>query len=290
MVAALTFFAIVFGLFGECSAMAVNPGNPNQGGEPQGPNEPYGPGYGPDGAPLEPYGPDGGQQGGGAPQGGGAQQGTTGSTQTSTTAPPTRPPWPKPNCGNPRLNNGLRNVFLGMHNNLRSSLAKGQTQTSRNWGIAPPAALMYRMKYSCDAESYAQQYVSSCKAGGLASHTHPGYKVNRHVLHTIHTDQSGAAQNAIATWWSELARFGMRSNMMFYASDIRDGKVIRWSKMAWWNNIHLGCAVQKCRNFYYTACMYKPGGNNINQHVYKVGAVCSGCPAGQCDGHALCRW
>lgn len=31
-------------------------------------------------------------------------------------------------------------------------------------------------------------------------------------------------------------------------------------------------------------------GNFFNQYVYQVGAVCSGCPRGQCDGQALCRW
>ncbi|EYC07970.1 hypothetical protein Y032_0068g227 [Ancylostoma ceylanicum] len=96
----------------------------------------------------------------------------------------------------------------------------------------------------------------------------------------------------MATWWSELARFGMRSNMMFYPSEARRGarNVLSWSKMAWWNNIILGCSVQNCGRFYLTVCMYRPGGNNLNQHVYQVGAVCSGCPTGQCDGQALCRW
>lgn len=79
-------------------------------------------------------------------------------------------------------------------------------------------------------------------------------------------------------------------------------------QMAWWNNIDLGCAVQNCGTFYFTVCMYRPGyvnlarmkcedntmvifsGNFVNQHVYQVGAVCSGCPRGNCDGQALCRW
>ncbi|EYC31144.1 hypothetical protein Y032_0004g1980 [Ancylostoma ceylanicum] len=97
---------------------------------------------------------------------------------------------------------------------------------------------------------------------------------------------------AMATWWGQLARYGMRSNMMFYDSEFRRGSrnVLSWSKMAWWNNKELGCSVHRCSSFYYVACMYKPGGNNVNQHVYKVGAVCSECGGGQCDGQALCRW
>ncbi|EYC00043.1 hypothetical protein Y032_0118g745 [Ancylostoma ceylanicum] len=147
--------------------------------------------------------------------------------------PVTRAPWPKPNCGNPKLNNGLRQLFLNMHNNFRGSVARGQTETSFNWGIAPPATIMYRMKYSCDAESYAQQYIASCNTNGLPAHTHPGYKVNRHVLRNVQTNMAGAAQNAITSWWSQLARFGMRSNMMFYASERQRGarNVLSWSKV-----------------------------------------------------------
>ncbi|EYC31135.1 hypothetical protein Y032_0004g1976 [Ancylostoma ceylanicum] len=221
-----------------------------------------------------------------------AAPGPTTAAPGATTAAPTRPPWPKPNCGNPRLTNSLRNLFLNMHNNWRGSVARGQTETSMGWGIAPPATLMYRMKYTCNAESYAQQYIQSCNTNGLPEYTHPGYKVNTHVLRTLQTSNAGAAQNAMSTWWSQLARFGMRSNMMFYASEFRRGgrNVLSWSKMAWWNNKEVGCSVHRCSSFYYVACMYKPGGNNVNQHVYKVGAVCSECPKGQCDGQALCRW
>ncbi|RCN47828.1 hypothetical protein ANCCAN_06165 [Ancylostoma caninum] len=161
---------------------------------------------------------------------------------TTTTTIRTRPPWPEPDCGNPRLSNWLRRVFLNTHNTLRGSVARGQTEKSMGWGVAPPATIIYRM--------------------------------------------------AMATWWSQLARFGMRSNMMFYYSEYSRGgnNVLSWSKMAWWNNIYLGCAVQHCGSTYYTACMYKPGGNNINHYVYKVGRVCSDCPVGQCDYQALCRW
>lgn len=39
---------------------------------------------------------------------------------------------------------------------------------------------------------------------------------------------------ALASWWSELARFGMRSNMMFYPSEARRGarNVMSWSKVS----------------------------------------------------------
>ncbi|RCN24748.1 SCP-like protein, partial [Ancylostoma caninum] len=215
-----------------------------------------------------------------------AASGSTNGTNT------TRKPRPKPNCDSRDLTNGLRALFLNMHNNNRGKLARGQTEVSAGWGIAPPASLMYRMKYSCDAESYAIEYVAKCEHRGLPEYTHPGYKANLHVLRTTDTTEAGAIQNALVSWWSELARFGMRSNMMFYQSEFKRGarSVLNWSEMAWWNNKEIGCAVRKCDKFYLTACMYTPGGNDVDQHVYKVGAVCSDCPKGQCDGQALCRW
>ncbi|RCN39369.1 SCP-like protein, partial [Ancylostoma caninum] len=245
--------------------------------------------------------------------GGPATTAASGSTNGTNT---TRKPWPKPNCDSHDLTNGLRALFLNMHNNHRGKLARGQTEVSAGWGIAPPAALMYRMRYSCDAESYAVGYVAKCERRGLPEYTHPGYKANLHVLRTTDTTEAGAIQNvgweimsggceefvktkicwtlfqALVSWWSELARFGMRSNMMFYRSEFKRGarSVLNWSKMAWWNNKEIGCAVRKCDKFYLTACMYTPGGNDVDQHVYKVGAVCSDCPEGQCDSQALCRW
>ncbi|RCN31518.1 SCP-like protein [Ancylostoma caninum] len=173
----------------------------------------------------------------------------------TTTTLPTRRPWPKPNCGNPQLTNSMRSLFLNMHNNFRGSLARGQTERSMGWGIAPPATLMYRMKYDCAAESFAQQHVTACNTNGLPEHTHPNHKANLHILHTVQTTPEGAIQN-----------------------------------MAWWNNIYIGCSVKHCGKYYLTACMYRPGGNHVNGYVYNVGAVCSECPKDQCDGQALCRW
>ncbi|EYB83410.1 hypothetical protein Y032_0336g2889 [Ancylostoma ceylanicum] len=151
----------------------------------------------------------------------------------ATTAAPTRPPWPKPNCGNAQLTNSVRNLILNLHNNFRGSVARGQTEVSAGWGIAPPATIMYRMKYDCNAESYAQQAVSTCRKTPLPEGTLGGHKQNLHILNTVQTTTVGAVQNAIATWWSQLARFGMRSNMMFYQSEFQRGSrnVLSWSKV-----------------------------------------------------------
>ncbi|EYB94011.1 hypothetical protein Y032_0176g534 [Ancylostoma ceylanicum] len=151
---------------------------------------------------------------------------------TTTTARPTRKPWPKPNCGNPALTNELRRVFLDMHNDFRGRLARGQTEVSAGWGIAPPAALMYRMKYDCNAESYAQQSVANCRRTELPAYARGGHKQNLFVLNLANANPKAVIHYALSQWWSQLARFGMRSNMMFYQSEYRRGarNVLKWAK------------------------------------------------------------
>uniref|UniRef100_A0A183GWG2 SCP domain-containing protein n=1 Tax=Heligmosomoides polygyrus TaxID=6339 RepID=A0A183GWG2_HELPZ len=72
----------------------------------------------------------------------------------------------------------LRQHFLDRHNELRSSLAKGETEKNGDKGIAPPAKLMYTLEYDCDAESYAQQHANTCDEEVLPQSGRPGYKEN----------------------------------------------------------------------------------------------------------------
>ncbi|PIO72327.1 hypothetical protein TELCIR_05741 [Teladorsagia circumcincta] len=60
--------------------------------------------------------------------------------------------------------------------------------------------------------------------------------------------------------------------------------------MAWHDNIRLGCAIQRCRTFYFAVCQYGPGGNDVGEYIYNVAAVCSACPSGTIcnDATALC--
>ncbi|VDM78928.1 unnamed protein product [Strongylus vulgaris] len=116
----------------------------------------------------------------------------------TTRAPmPAELPWPMPNCGNPRLTYAQRAIFLDRPNYFRGSLARGQTEISRSWGIAPPAALMYRMKYECAAESYAQQLVSICRTWPTPEYALGGHKQDIHVLPTVQTTPEGAVQNVM---------------------------------------------------------------------------------------------
>ncbi|EYC15562.1 hypothetical protein Y032_0036g3213 [Ancylostoma ceylanicum] len=194
------------------------------------------------------------------------------------------------NCGDPRMTRTMRMIFRDTHNNLRGSIARGQTERNGDWGIAPPATLMYRMKYDCEAEAYAMSHAQTCDRELLLPDERPGYKENIHVLDTVQTTPEGAAQHAMMKWWSQLASRGIRTDMR-YTPEVHASmanKVSKFTKMAWWNNMKVGCAVQNCGTFYFVVCMYRPGGNDIGNNVYRVGAVCSEC-LGKCvDG--LCWW
>ncbi|RCN27728.1 SCP-like protein [Ancylostoma caninum] len=136
-------------------------------------------------------------------------------------------------------------------------------------------------RYDCNAESYAQQHVNTCDGVYQPEYGHPGYKENVNVLRR-QSNFEGAAQWAMASWWSQLAQFGVRTDMLF-TQQMRNRKE---RNMAWWNNVRLGCAIRNCGSFIFTSCMYAPGGNYVGQHIYQVGAVCGGCPQG-CE-NGLC--
>ncbi|KAK5964421.1 SCP domain-containing protein, partial [Trichostrongylus colubriformis] len=177
-------------------------------------------------------------------------------------------------CGNTQLDQSVRQRFFEKHNLLRGSLARGQTERNGDLGIAPPAANMYRMRYSCDAESYAQQHANTCDQRVLPPSGRPGYKENIYSFRGSGS-QADAAEAATNNWWSQLARNGMRSDMLF-TSAVRHRetrRVTKWSKMAWWNNLEVGCAINSCNGFQFVVCMYRPGGNNVGDYVYNVGAV-----------------
>ncbi|KIH66925.1 hypothetical protein ANCDUO_02745 [Ancylostoma duodenale] len=74
-----------------------------------------------------------------------------------------------------------------------TSIARGQTERNGNLGIAPPTSTMYKLRYDCNAESYAQQHVNTCDGRNQPDAGHPGYKENVNVLNR-QSDFAGAAQ------------------------------------------------------------------------------------------------
>nr|ALA23449.1 cap-13 [Haemonchus contortus] len=190
------------------------------------------------------------------------------------------------NCDSTQLSSTIRQRFLDRHNELRGSLARGQGERNGAGGLAPPAANMYRMRYTCQAESFAQTHVNSCNDQVIPPEDRLSHKEN------VYRFEGGggpadAAEAAMNNWWSQLANYGVPSNMQF-TQQLRNrpvsNAITKWSKMAWWNNLQVGCAINQCDGFQLVVCMYSPGGNDVDKPIYNVGAPCSQCP-GQCfDG------
>ncbi|WKY09582.1 hypothetical protein Q1695_002163 [Nippostrongylus brasiliensis] len=186
-----------------------------------------------------------------------------------------------------------RNVALGLHNDFRSHVAVGLTARNGFYGnneIAPPAGLMYRLKYSCEAEMAAYNHVITCDQKPTPRRFRWGWKENYQVLKTVHTDELGALQNAIAQWTGFLATIGLPYNML-YTRRIDQGSLYRiLTKMLWAKNQHVGCATHRCHGFYFTSCMYSDITDALGQSIYPVAAVCSQCPSGNhCElSNGLC--
>ncbi|PIO72333.1 SCP-like protein [Teladorsagia circumcincta] len=141
---------------------------------------------------------------------------------------------------------------------------------------------MYFQRYTCEAESFAQSHANSCDETVQVANERPGYKENVYSYGGT-GGLPEAAEEAMNSWWGQLANSGIPSDMQFtQAIRSRTSQVVtRWTKMAWWNNVQLGCAIRQCNNFKLVVCMYSPGGNDVGRPIYNIGAPCSAC-AGEC--------
>ncbi|RCN41850.1 SCP-like protein [Ancylostoma caninum] len=205
---------------------------------------------------------------------------TTQATTTTTVVPP---------CGNNGMNPSTRKAFLLTHNRLRSRLARG-FEPNGNFGMAPQAANMLKMKYDCDAEVSAMVASRTCSQKLSPRETRPNYKENFITIHKTYLDLPQTARHASERWWKQLSKFGANRQMRFtQAMRTEQTRIIRnWGKMAWHNNARLGCAITRCSGFSFVVCHYAPGGNNIGENFYTVGTPCSMCPQGtRCDNSTM---
>ncbi|KAL6733915.1 hypothetical protein Aduo_004515 [Ancylostoma duodenale] len=183
------------------------------------------------------------------------------------------------------MTDDLRSTFLDRHNSLRSSIANGHEPNKV--GLAPPASNMQKMVYDCAVEASAIRSANTCTGQLSPPSTRPGLKENDNNIKDMSLTPEEAAEKAMSRWWGQLSRNGVPSNM-FFSDALRHRQpphtVTRFTKMAWHNNVRLGCAVKKCSGFYFVVCQYGPGGNIVGQNIYDIGAVCSKCPSGtRCD-------
>ncbi|EPB66256.1 SCP-like protein [Ancylostoma ceylanicum] len=174
------------------------------------------------------------------------------------------------NCGDPRMTRTMRMIFRDTHNNLRGSIARGQTEKNGNWGIAPPATLMYRMKYDCEAEAYAMSHAQTCDRELLPPDERPGYKENIHVLDTVQTTPEGYDEVVEST-----GQQGHQNGHEVYAGSTR-----KHGQQGF--QIHKGCGTA------YVACAITGAGATAGAGATIGGGATTGAGATTGGGIAYC--
>ncbi|RCN42974.1 SCP-like protein [Ancylostoma caninum] len=186
-----------------------------------------------------------------------------------------------PRCPPNEMTDAARRAFLNTHNRYRSRLAKG-LESNGNLGFAPQAANMQNMKYDCTAESSALAHARTCSGRLSDPTTRPGFKENFVEIYKIHLNLAQTARHV-----SMIRLFAPCLKIMRIPDHLENPAAIddqtsnhTHSQMAWHNNVRLGCGISRCGGFSFVVCHYGPGGNNIGEYIYSVGAPCSMCPAG----------
>ncbi|PIO67805.1 SCP-like protein [Teladorsagia circumcincta] len=177
----------------------------------------------------------------------------------------------------------------------RAYVAMGRARNGYTGTFAPEATLMYSLVYSCEAEQYAYQHVTTCDRQLSPVSSRPGWKENYYIYYNTYVDNLGALTAAISKWQTQLAYNGLPQDLIFRMSmrQARTKIVRKMTKMIWAKNQYVGCATQNCGSFYFTSCLYKDFVNTIDESIYTAGSACSECPAGQDEclaASGLCPW
>ncbi|KHJ90902.1 SCP-like protein, partial [Oesophagostomum dentatum] len=187
------------------------------------------------------------------------------------------------NCAaNTNMTDSVRDTFLSIHNNYRSSVARGLEPDALG-GYAPKASKMLKMKYDCTVEASALQHAQKCVYQHSASADRPGLGENIYMTSALNFDKNKAATQASQMWWSELAQYGVgpSNNLTLALWNRANTQIGHYTQMAWETSYRLGCAVVHCSTFTFGVCQYGPAGNYINSLIYTMGNPCTsdaGCP------------
>nr|ALA23441.1 cap-27 [Haemonchus contortus] len=200
---------------------------------------------------------------------------------------------PKNRCGDREIDDTTRDAYLNQHNEYRSILARGGGFNGNLLGYAPEAQNMQKMVYDCTAEKSALRHAKTCSGELSDKSTRPGFKENIIKLFKNYLNDTDVGKHASFRWWKELSLYGVNIEMRF-TSEIRYRQtqiVTHFTKMAWHNNVRLGCGHHRCDGFIFAVCHYGPGGNVIGENIYNPGPTCSNCPGNTtCDNKTgLCH-
>ncbi|XGW03145.1 hypothetical protein V3C99_014830 [Haemonchus contortus] len=183
---------------------------------------------------------------------------------------------------NSGMTDSVRQKFLDMHNQYRSSLARGLEPDALG-GNAPKAAKMLKMVYDCSVEASALKHASKCVYQHSANTERPGLGENLYKTTALNFDKVKAAAQSSQMWWNELKEYGVgpSNNLTLALWNRPNTQIGHYTQMAWETSYRLGCAVAHCSSFTYAVCQYGPAGNYLNSLIYTIGNPCTsdtGCP------------
>ncbi|CAJ0584638.1 unnamed protein product, partial [Mesorhabditis spiculigera] len=168
------------------------------------------------------------------------------------------------------LTDAQRNLVLQWHNQLRSSLAKGNEPDGAG-GNAPPAKRMTKMTYSCVAEKTAHEWGAQCNYDHSTNRNNTGE--NLYMSSDNVQDPAAALTAASQLWWKELVQYGVGPDVNL-TDAVWERGVGHYTQMAWQETTQVGCGWIHCPTFTYVVCQYKPAGNYMYKLIYEPGSAC----------------
>uniref|UniRef100_A0AC34Q3M8 SCP domain-containing protein n=1 Tax=Panagrolaimus sp. JU765 TaxID=591449 RepID=A0AC34Q3M8_9BILA len=185
------------------------------------------------------------------------------------------------NCAGNELNSALRTQIVDRHNYYRTLLATGQS-TIKGGAKASPAKNMYKLKYSCELETIAQNWANKCNFSHSPSNLRNAGE-NLFMMGIAGYDKSLSLKNAADLWWNELEKYGgiTPTNVVLTIQNFNLG-IGHWSQMAWGKTTTIGCGYKSCptQRMSIVVCNYRTTGNYLNQNIYEIGKPCTS--NGQC--------
>ncbi|XP_062609361.1 GLIPR1-like protein 1 [Saccostrea cucullata] len=165
-------------------------------------------------------------------------------------------------------------VLIGI--NLASATFLGAHNAKRR---LPYAANMRAMVWNRELATMARNWASKCIKGHNPNRRSSRFSsVGENIFWSSNSRTPGAAVNA---WYSERQYYN-------YASNSCSRTCGHYTQVVWANSEYLGCARQRCSNFYIYVCNYGPAGNFSGQKPYVRGRRCSRCPRGYRCFNNLC--
>ncbi|KHJ96782.1 SCP-like protein [Oesophagostomum dentatum] len=143
--------------------------------------------------------------------------------------------------------------------------------------------------YDCHTESEAIKYASTCSFVKSSESRREGYGENVFVYPVPNADPVLAFKAAAASWWAQITADSIGRDVKFTESLKAKAVQTEFAQMAWGKSVKLGCAIQTCSLSSFIVCRYSPAGNIVNENIYEIGAICSGCSSACNYTEGLCK-